>query len=682
MGVPHIESASLDDLFFLQGYVTAQDRLWQMDALRRLAAGDLAEVAGKAALESDRNARLLRLRRAAEDHARNLPEEDRRVFAAYAAGVNHYIETHRDRLPLEFALLRYEPRPWTIRDSVLCGLQMYRDLTTTWTDDILKYRMRAAGDPAKVDALFPPRAGSELQPGSNAWVLSGKLTASGRPLLANDPHLRFSAPATWYQVHLKAPGLNVIGVALPGLPAVIIGHNERIAWGVTNLHFDVQDLYAEQLDLSTGRYFFAGRPEQARLERELIPVKDSKPFEIQQWVTRHGPVVLSEGDIHFALRWTATESGHFRFPFPAINRARTWDDFREALRRFPGPAQNFVYADTDGNIGYQAAGFLPLRRGFAGDLPADGASGEFEWQGYLPFDQLPSVFNPPSGLIVTANQNPFPPSFPEAVNGSFAPPYRARQIRDLLSARGGWKAADMLAVQKDVYSGFHHFLAAQLIAAAERAKPGDPFSNEAIAVLKNWNGQMEKSLAAPAVATFAFRKLREAIANSASRRGSEYAFDMSYAVVEKLLRERPEGWFPDWDAALLKALRDGIDEGRQMQGSSIENWNYGQLLLVRIDQPVGGQLPLVGQYFNIGPVAMSGSSTSVKQTTRTLGPSMRMVVDLSDLDASLNNITIGQSGHRLSRHYKDQWDAYYAGTSFPMQFLHVEARSALQVSPR
>src|SRR5271165_5654697 len=273
IGVPHIAAASWEDAIFLQGYVTAQDRLWQMDALRRLAAGELSEIVGPPALELDREARRLRMRRLAEEHYKTLPDADRAVAAVYARGVNYFIETHRGRLPLEFTLLQYDPRPWTIADTILCGLQMYRNLTTTWREELQKAAMLENGDRAKVDFLFPSRIGSEYQPGSNAWALSGKHTAGGKPILANDPHLEWGIPSSWYQVHLQAPGLDVTGVSLPGVPSVIIGHNQRIAWGVTNLGFDVQDLYLERFDPRTGRYVFRGQVEQARSETDWIAVK-------------------------------------------------------------------------------------------------------------------------------------------------------------------------------------------------------------------------------------------------------------------------------------------------------------------------------------------------------------------------------------------------------------------------
>ena len=420
------------------------------------------------ALELDRDSRRLRMRRIAELAYVSLPPGDRAPLAAYARGVNYFMQTHLGALPVEFRLLRYQPRPWSVVDTILIGLHMYRDLTTTWRDDILKRDMRAAGDRAKVDFLFPPRSGGELQPGSNAWAVSGAHTASGKPLLANDMHLQYSIPGIWYMVHLRAPGLDVSGVSLPGTPSVIVGHNQRIAWGVTNLHFDVQDLYIENFDASTGRYLYRGQWEQAREEREIIPVKGAPAVEMPLWITRHGPLYIDDAKEHLALRWAAAEPGSFQFPFPQLNKAGNWQEFTSALARFPGPAQNFVYADVDGNIGYHATGRLPIRKGYTGDVPVDGSSGENEWQGFIPFDQLPAFYNPPAGVIVTANQNPFPPDYAYAVSGNFASHYRSRQIRDLLTARNGWRAADMLTVQKDVYSGFFQYLAQALVEASDR----------------------------------------------------------------------------------------------------------------------------------------------------------------------------------------------------------------------
>ncbi|MBI4873637.1 MAG: penicillin acylase family protein [Acidobacteria bacterium] len=683
LGVAHIRAASAEDAIFLQGYVTAQDRLWQMDGLRRLAGGELAEVVGPRALESDLEARRLRLKRLAERQAAAAPAGDRRWLAAYARGVNFFLETHRNRLPVEFALLRYDPRPWTMADTVLVGLQMFRTLSQTWRLENQKAALLAGGDKNKVEFLFPPRDGGEAHPGSNAWALAGARTASGKPLLAGDPHLEFSLPSTWYLVHLRAPGLNVSGATLPGAPAVIIGHNQRIAWSVTNLHFDTQDLYLERFDPNSGRYLFRGQAEQAAPERELVQVRGAKPVEHQAWVTRHGPIFLNEAGRFLALKWVAAESGGFSFPMVDLNRASNWIEFRAALARDPGPAGNFVYADVDGNIGYQAAGRLPIRRKWRGDVPVDGASGENEWDGFIPFEELPSYLNPPSGMVVTANENPFPAAYAYEVGGNFSPTFRSRRIRSLLEARKGWRAAEMLGVQTDIYSEFSHFLARQAVAAVENRKATNPEVTAAAALLRAWDGRMERGKPAPLLATLLFQHVRTALAESASPgKGAAYTYAMATSAIAKLLRERPASWFADYDQMLVRELADAVDEGRRMQGRDLNKWDYGLYNLAAIEHPVGGALPLIGKYFNVGRAPMSGSSTTVKQTTSRLGPSMRMVVDLGDWDRSLQNITVGQSGQFLSSHYKDQWKAYDEGTSFPMQFGKIGAQDVLTVTPR
>lgn len=680
IGVPHINAAAWEDAIFLQGYVTAQDRLWQMDALRRLAAGELAEVVGKQALSSDQEARRLRLAALARDAEQTMPASDRAVLAAYARGVNFYIETHRDRLPVEFKLLNYDPRPWRVSDSILAGLHMYRTLTTSWRNEINKLHMLQKGDRAKVEFLYPVRTGGEAQPGSNAWALSGNRSATGKPILANDPHLEFSLPAAWYMIHLHAGDLNVSGASLPGVPAIIIGHNQRIAWGVTNLQFDVQDLYREQIDPRTGRYLFQGKIEQARLERGAIAVKNEKPVVFEHWITRHGPVFLNDENQNYALRWTAAEPASFQFPFFDLNRARDWKEFTAAISRFPGPGQNFVYADADGNIGYHATGKLPIRPpGCRGDVPADGPSGACEWQGFIPFEDLPGFFNPAGGEVVTANQNPFPEDYRYPVAGDFAAYYRASEIRALLDRKPKWQPQQMLDVQKDVYSVFMHFLAQQVVLAADARKSG---RSEAVDLLRDWNGQMEKGAAAPMIVTLVYDQLKKSIAERAAPGLAEaYTFPMAPAVIEKLLRTRPQDWFSDYDNLLLKCLDAALDEGAKAQGSKISRWDYGQYNGLRIQNPVAGQIPLIGKYFDIGPISMSGSPTTVKQSTGRLGPSMRMIVDFSDLDHSLQNITIGESGQPLSKHYKDQWGAYYGATSFPMQFNKIDAKEVLTIRP-
>jgi penicillin G amidase len=690
LGVPHIRAATVEDALFVQGYVTAQDRLWQMDIVRRAAAGELSEVIGRRTLELDAASRRLRIRRLAEEHARALPEQDRAYIAAYARGVNHFIETHRNNLPLEFTVLRYDPRPWTVADTLCVGLQMMRDLTSTVKHDIAKATMLTTGDPALVSQLYPVRAGQEAAPGSNAWAVSGKLTATGKPILANDPHLQYNFPSTWYMAHLQAPGMNVAGVSLPGLPGIIIGHNDRIAWGITNLGFDVQDLYLEQMNVNTGQYAFRGAVEQARPESELILVRGENAVEFKNWVTRHGPIWRTDGKQAMTLRWVAAEPGGFHFPFVQLNLARNWNDFRGALRRLHAPSSNLVYADVDGNIGYQAAGLLPIRRTFDGDVPVAGSTGSAEWDGFIPFEELPSAYNPASGTIVTSNQNPFPANYPYRVNGEFAAPYREHQIRALLSTKNRLGPEDMLTIQKDVYSSLSHFIARQAVAAFDKRGSKNESLKAAAEALRGWNGQMEKDQAAPMIAALIYQQLRIAIGNRASNGKADiWEGTMVGPIIERLLRDRPAEWFGDYDQLVLRCFVEALEAGRKLQGRNPERWRYGAYLETTMRHPIFGQadwvkyVPTLGKYFrvNVGPTPMSGSATTVKATTQRLGVSMRFVADLANWDNSRMNVTLGQSGQLFSWHYSDQWEAYYVGNSFALPFTKPDG-STLQFMPR
>ena len=690
LGVPHIKAKTQEDAWFAQGYTTAEDRMFQMDALRRLAAGELAEVVGPVALQADQDSRRMRMRRAAEQIYAQMPESDKAEMAAYARGVNAYIESHHGRYGFEFVLLGYDPRPWSVVDSLLSGMQMFRTLTNDWKKKLVKQQMLTAGEPEKVNFLFPFRSGAEFMPGgdehpgSNAWAIAGSRSATGKPLLSNDMHLEYGEPGVWMLHHIQAPGLNVSGVTLPGVPGVISGHNERIAWGLTNLGFDVQDLYIEKIDLRTGRYEFQGRIEQARSERELIQIKGQKPEEMGIWVTRHGPVMNATNGAALAIKWSAAQDGVLQAVFPELNRAQNWDEFKHALSRFGGPGQNFVYADVDGNIGYHATGKLPVRRNYLGDVPVAGWTGENEWDGYIPFDELPQAFNPLNGLVVTANQNPFPEKYPYRVSGFFESQYRSRQIFSMLSAGGNkLKPEDSLRVQKDVYSAFNRFLGQQIVAAFDKRKAGGKAIEDAVSLLRAWDGQMDRDHPEPLITTLAFQHLRKAVAERAAPGSGEiYDAMLSSSVVERLLKERPAGWFGSYDELLLRGLADAIEEGTRLQGGNPKSWRWGKYRFLKINHPVGSQIPWIGKYFGIGPVPMSGGATTVKQTTARLGPSERMDASLGDWDASLMNIPIGQSGNIASSHYKDQWEAYYYGRSFPMQFGKVDVKNTVMFMPK
>src|SRR5256712_1757015 len=542
-GVPTIEAENLNDLYFAQGYVIAQDRLWQMDGMRRFAAGELAEVLGSGLIEHDKEQRILGLRLAARRALEVISPEERSYFDAYARGVTAYIESHRDRLPLELRILRYSPHPWTAEDSMLISAQMIKDLNHyPYKDALAREKILAKLGPELTADLFVntswhdraptasrPRLGnqknddeeeeeietekgisitwrtpafdsdSRLLLGSNNWVVSGAHTASGKPLLSNDPHLGHQMPNLWYEVHLRSGKLDVAGVALPGTPAVILGHNQRIAWGFTNVGPTVEDLYLETFN-SAGQYLTPQGWKHPEHRQEIIHVKGKSDVAIDVVITRHGPVIteLIPGETRqVALRWTAYEGA--RSPFFDLDSAQNWQEFRAALSKFDAPGQNVVYADVDGNIGYQATGKIPIRATGDGSLPENGSDNAHEWTGYIPFEQLPSIFNPPSGIVATANNRITPDGYPYSISAEWEAPWRAARIYRVLESGKKFSAADMLALQGDMFSEWERYSAERFVYAVDHAKSPSARAKQAAEIMRGWDGRMTANSAAPTI---------------------------------------------------------------------------------------------------------------------------------------------------------------------------------------
>jgi penicillin G amidase len=688
-GIPHIKAATIEDAVYLQGYVHAQDRFWQMEATRRLAAGELSEIVGPAAIASDVEARRMRLRRIAEQTLPSMESEDRRWLAAYARGVNDWLNTHQDQLPLEIRILNYTPRQWSILDSMLLVLHMYRTLSGSWTTDADHHMMLAQGDPAKVPLLFPSRSGAEVMPGSNAWVLAGARSSTGKPILAGDPHLEQSWPSTFYINHLQAEDLDVIGGSLLGAPSVVIGHNQKIAWSMTTLQVDVQDLYLNETRL-------------VRSEKEVIRVKGGKNVEYTGRLTPHGPLVERNGQV-YALRWTAAE-GKFTFPTMQLNRAKNWQEFRAALERFGGPCHNFLYADVEGNIGYQAAGSIPLRKTSQSDVPLDARNPDNDWQGLIPFEDLPRSFNPKNGLLVNSNQNPFPTDYKYPVSGGFTPPYRQRQILARLAAAEKWAPADMISIQKDVYSEFHHFLAKALVKAGASRKASREDFASALKVLEDWNGQMEIGMAAPLITSLVYEELKVVVKQRASPVALAYETNFAPAVIQKLWTERPKDWFADYDQVLVKALLDALDKGVAQQGKNPAFWDYGRYNRVFVSNLVLGEavnigkflaqpwmpfastmkelrIPFLADFVQVGPLPLSGATQTVKQVSRRVGPAFRFVADTSNWENSTFTITLGQSGHTFAPHSKDYFQDWYSGGAKALPYARYTATDTMRISP-
>lgn len=719
VGVPHLQAASIADVLRAQGYVTAQDRLWHMDVLRRRALGELAEAFGAGLVRTDREARTLGLGLAARQELPRLSADARATIETYTEGVNAYMRVRAGALPLEFRLLRYEPRPWTPVDTLAVGMLLSHDLAQGWDSEAWRAFLDTRLPPDVVDLLYPTRfaddrvlfgddapalTGPVTPPdhasGSNNWVVSGAHTATGKPLLANDPHLSLGVPSIWTAVHLSAPGLEVAGVTLPGVPGVLIGRNRRVAWGCTNVHDDGADLYVEEFDPRRPDYYRTTEGwEKVTVRSEPIRVRDGQlsrswhtvEHDVRQ--TRRGPLVEMRGRL-YALRWTMhTETGGFS-AFQVMDHAEGWDDFRAALRLFPGPSQNFVYADVDGHIAWYSAGRLPIRRSGDGSRPYAGASADGDWLGYVPFEDLPHVVDPPSGRIVTANNRLVGSSYRHKVTRGGVAPFRAAAIFEGLEAREGWTADDMVRLQGERLSIPHRALARVMVDAAAR-HPGDAVWQDAARELAGWDGRLEAASRPAALVVAAFRALGDRVIGPRVKGlPNAEALRRRTAAVQRIVRERPEGWRPeadaDWDATFRAAWQGAVAELTRALGTDRSRWRHGALNRMQVRHPLSRAVPGIGRLLDPPGAEMGGATTTpnvlaIAPSGSVEGPSMRFVADLADPDNTRLVNFMGQSGHVASSHYGDQLDPWLRVESprlpFTPEAVAREAQHTLRLLP-
>ena len=774
-GVPTITAQSLDDLFFAQGYVTAQDRLWQMDVMRRYAAGELAAAMGAGYIKADREQRLLGLREVARRSLAQASPEVREQLEAYARGVNAYIAEHHYALPLEMRVLRYFPRAWTVEDSALVGAAMAEMLNHgTYLDDLNHERTLAKLGPELTADLYVQRSQRDIIPGhdldeiepaaaepdsaqesanmplqrigrsrrlrsdagrqpatsplkpteglhpskpntgllgtpglggpparfptfaksgqiwatrelgtmtrvmddvragSNEWVISGAHTASGRPLLSNDMHLPHQIPNTWYEAHLSCGDYDVAGVTLPGAPWVIVGHNRRIAWGFTNLGPDVEDVYVENFNRA-GEYQTPSGWRKPEIRHEVIHVKRGADVEMDVVVTRHGPIVSADirgENRQLALKWALLDTG-LSLPFFALNRAQNWEQFRAALADFSGPGQNVVYADVDGNIGYQAAGKVPVRASGDGSLPVSGANDAHEWTGYIPFDEMPMVYNPPAGIIATANGRVTPDGYKYSITTEWESPYRTERIYRVLRQDRKFTADDMLALQTDVQSDLDKFVAERMVYALDQTPGASARARSAADILRRFDGKLSTDSAGAAIEQRARAWLMETLLES--KLGDDaprYHWYMNTVWLENMVAFQPARWLPSqygsWNALLAASVEAAVT-GRGVP-RDLASWKYGDYSTVEIGHPIFGRLPWLRRYASVGPLPQSGNGITVKQVGGKFAPSERFTADLADLDHSTLNIVNGQAGDLFSPYFNDQFEAWYRGTTFGLAF--------------
>ncbi|HET9183566.1 MAG TPA: penicillin acylase family protein [Candidatus Angelobacter sp.] len=752
-GVPHLKAQSLQDLFFAQGYVTAQDRLWQMDLTRRAVAGEMAEVfpGGPAParpsrasgppspivtwVDYDKQQRILRLRSVADRVAAQLSPRDRSFFDAYAAGVNAYIIRHENNLPIEFHVLNYAPRPWTVSDSVLVGIGMSQLLNPQYEMEYRREKMAEILSPELMADLYPTgswrdhapaddsgeaenktarkqnqrnlkrgsgaltctsaaclklqtalalRAAASLcllppsnpiceacLPGSNDWVVSGAHTVSGKPLLSNDMHLPHRVPGVWYEAHLESGNFNVEGFTLPGVPFVIVGHNQRIAWGFTNLNPDVQDLFVENFN-SQGEYQTPTGWQQPERVHEVIHVKGKSDVHFDVVITRHGPIISSlfPGETrHIALQWVLYDTRQISIPLFDLDSAQNWDQFRKALSSFATPSQNVVYGDVDGNIGYQPMGFVPTRASGDGTVPVSGADGKHDWTGYLPFDKLPDVYNPPNGIIATANSKITPKGYPYLLATQWFPPYRTQRIYHVLEQDKKLSPADMLALQTDITSDYDRFFADRFVYAIDHSGKATNRTRQAADIMRGFDGQMVMDSAAPTIEVKARVALWKLLLQpKLGENWDRYEWSLQSVALENIVQNKPNRWLPPGYSSFNDLLNAAVAKATEHAPRDLKSWKYGDEYPVVINHPIFGAIPILGPMAGPGRHPQSGGGFTVKQVGRTFGPSERMTVNFSNLDASTFNVVQGESGQIFSPYYMDHWPAWYYGTTFTLAY--------------
>ncbi len=760
-GIPHLYAANSHDLFMAQGFIHAQDRFYQMDFWRHETAGRLSELYGAASVDTDKFLRTLGWHRLAEQEYAAADPDTKSWLDAYAAGVNAYLNAHSAAdISLEYSVLaltglsNYKPEPWTPADTLAWGKAMAWDLGGNLDDEIARAILNQAIGPDKTNLYLPgyptdhpiivpnPALGSlpleQLHQqiagvnaqiggyfrgiGSNNWVIAGSHTATGKPLLANDPHLSIQMPSIWYEIDLHCQPVSdacpyqVSGYSFAGVPGVVIGHNARIAWGFTNVNPDVQDLYIEKVNPSNpNQYQVNGQWQDMTVSQETIAVKGGADVPLTIRGTRHGPVITNvygldkfaqqagldaSNQYALALRWTALEPNFLFRSIFKINRAGNFQQFRDALKDFAAPSQNAVYADVDGNIGYQTPGNVPIRKQGDGLAPVPGWTDDYEWTGYIPFDKLPYAYNPPQGYIATANNAVVGPDYPYLITTQWDAGYRAQRIVSLIQAQPKLSIEDIQHIQGDDLNLGSTEVLPYLLAL----KFDDPKLSTALSQLKGWDSQMRiDSQPAALYMGFFNRLLSDTFDNKLPQDYWPQGDDSNWVTLRALLKQPDSAWWDNTqtpavekrDEILIQAFTQGYADLVQRLGADSSKWTWGQLHTATFRNLTLGKsgVSVIESMFNRGPYPVAGGTSIVNATSFKLSaddaggagdpyavtslPSMRLIVDLSNLDNSLQVFTTGESGHAYASHYVDMADHWRQIQYYPMLWsrANVEAQS-------
>jgi penicillin G amidase len=708
-GIPHIMATTANDAYLTLGFVHARDRLFQMDFMRRLGAGRLSEVVGGATVPLDKTMRTLGVHRLAAETFRRLPHDARSAIEAYTAGVNAFLKTRAGALPPEFIVLRYSPESWTTADSLVWGRLMAMRLTGNWRTEALRAALSRRLTPAQISDLWPgdrsdtpptlsslPQSAAKhadalLQsiPGwldqvsaSNSWLVSGANTRSGKPILANDPHLGFRAPGLWYLARISAPGLSVTGATVPGVPFHVLGHNSRIAWAFTTTDSDTQDLFIERVVAGNpGEYVTPTGTAPFRSRRETIKVKGKAAVQITIRETRHGPVI---SDIYGDLRKSAPDEHVVALAAASLrpddmtplalyrlNRALNWTEFRQSTRSFHSPQQNISYADIDGNTGFIAPGRVPVRKSGRGRQPVPGWTGAYDWTGFIPFDGLPQTHNPASGRIVNANHRVVPRNYDWYLTDDWSPPYRARRIHDLLDGPEPHTMQRSSNLQNDTVS----LAARDLVPVLLGLLSARTERKEAIAArLRSWDGKMSRNAAEPLIFMAWLAELNRALySDELGPQFSRYfrlrlhMLSNSPRWCDNIQTGETESCSDIVSAAMTAALASLDDKF----GTDMQKWRWGAAHEAVFSHPLFGRISVLNRLSDIriesdgGPFTVNRAQpriTNAKQPFASVhGPGYRAIYDLSNLANSLFATATGQSGNPFSPRYADNTWAWRDG---------------------
>jgi penicillin amidase len=694
-GVPHIYAQNENDLFFAQGYVTASDRLFQIDLWRRIGTGRLAEVFGPSAIPRDRIARLVGFRGDWNAEWASYSPHARRIATAFTSGINAYIRSLRGKRPPEFALAGYDPALWEPEDVTarIAGLLMTSNLVT----EVARAEQIGRLGIAKVESVFPPDPhialsvpdGLDLknissaivkdyeaavspihfpgEQGSNNWVIDGTMSATGKPLLANDPHRAIEIPSLRKTIHLVAPGWNAIGAGEPALPGIALGHNEDIAFGFTIVGIDQQDLYVEKLNPTNPTlYMFKGSWRKMAVDRQKISVKGRGTQTLELHYTVHGPVLYEDHANHvaFALKWVGAEPGSAGYLAGLrLAQAHNWSQFKDAVGHYKIPTENLVYADTKGNIGWIASGLAPIRKNWSGLLPVPGDKGEYEWSGFLPVDDHPIKFNPPEHYIVTANNNILPSGYRHALNYYWAPPARHDRIVEMLGSQREFSVADFERMQQDVVS----LPARRFVGIVKTWKPKGDQASKILAEFAQWDGNMAMDSRQALVYEEWMHNLKPLLFPE-----MKPTIEIDPRVVLQKLRNSPNR-----DALLEQSLGQAIIDIASRLGVGKDDHTWGKLHYAHFRHVLGKK------EWDLAPIPRPGGAFTVNATggadfQQTHGASYREIIDTSDWDRSVTTNTPGESGNPGSRHYADLAQDWAAGRYHPLPYSRRAVEAAAE----